>query len=203
MVQQNASNGHSNQFSSCWPPGQSLVYLPLHVVRRCAWQFAVQTVHLHHNQTDVKRISTAGGIERSTNDIKVSSHYEPCHSICITWRLNVNFCPFFFCEQISPPHSNFKWKLRYSESYLEACALHILPKAARRDIHEYSSVYKTLFPIGCLRKVSLKFNILLANHVVSICRFSQTEPKQTQSFFFLFFHSFSTLIVKLCSTHNT
>jgi hypothetical protein len=106
---------------------------------------------LPQSQMDGKRISTAGGTERCTYDIKVSSHYEPCHSIYITRRLNVNFSLLFF-KQILPPHSNFEWKLLYCKAYLEACSLRISPKAAKRDVHEYSSVYKTLFPIVGLRK---------------------------------------------------
>jgi hypothetical protein len=34
--------------------------------------------------TDIQSISTAGGIERSASDIRVSSHYESCHIICVT-----------------------------------------------------------------------------------------------------------------------
>jgi len=156
---------------------------------------------LPHSQTDVKRISTAGGIERSTNDIKVSSHYEPCHSIYITWRLNVNFSPPFFLNRyhhhilISNGNcatARYIWKLALYRFY---------PKLQDVMYMNILLFTKHYFRSSALERDSLKFNILLANHVLSVCRFFQTQ-KQTQSFFFFFyfFHSFLPLIVKLCST---
>jgi hypothetical protein len=65
--------------------GHSLVYLPMHVAIGVVRDSLLsKPSNLPYNQTDVKRILTAGGIGRSTNDIKVSSHYETCHSIYIT-----------------------------------------------------------------------------------------------------------------------